>query len=284
MKGTGRGLFGSYPRDPADSRTAETRLEFRGIHRAMRFPLRRTATLAALALLASGCAARRNRTPAPRGPDPTFQSGMSAFQARKWDRAIQNMERFVRDYLGDPRVPQALLTTGRAYIGKREYLAAVTPLQRLVAAFNTDSLANEAQALTCEAYTRLAPRAALDQEYTLAAIGHCEAAIQRAPGTELARQAEERRVDLRSRLARKLYDTGDFYARRRLHDSALLYFQRAVDQYADTPVAPQALLRLEETYTRIGYREEAEAARARLLRDYPTSPEAQRRPPGNRSG
>jgi outer membrane protein assembly factor BamD (BamD/ComL family) len=55
----------------------------------------------------------------------------------------------------------------------------------------------------------------------------------------------------------------------------VVYFEEVVTEYPDTTIAPGALEQLVETYSRLGYVEDAEDARERLLREYPQSPEAQ---------
>jgi outer membrane protein assembly factor BamD (BamD/ComL family) len=79
---------------------------------------------------------------------------------------------------------------------------------------------------------------------------------------------------MRSKLAQKAYENGMFYFRRRAYDAAVVYFEDAVTRFPDTHFAPTALLRMYESYQRIGYTEEAAEVRARLLRDYAASPEA----------
>jgi outer membrane protein assembly factor BamD (BamD/ComL family) len=66
------------------------------------------------------------------------------------------------------------------------------------------------------------------------------------------------------------------YFKRRAYEAAVVYFEEAIAGYPDTEVAPEALGQLFETYTRMGWDEEATETRERLLRDYPNSPEAQR--------
>ncbi len=199
---------------------------------------------------------------------------MAAFEARQYARAVPLLERFAQQHLGDPRVPQARLTLGQAHMARRDYIMAAGEFQRLVADFPTHALAREARFGICEAYFRLSPRPPLDQEYTQAAIAHCESVAGLYPNTAEAEQAQEYVLEARHKLARKAYDNGMFYFRRRAFDAAVVYFTDVVEQYPDTALAPAALLQLVETYTRIGYTEEAEEARERLLREYPESPEA----------
>ena len=88
-------------------------------------------------------------------------------------------------------------------------------------------------------------------------------------------QAAEYLQELRDKLAEKVYNSGRFYVRRQALDAAVVYFREVVDNFPQTRFAPMALESLVETYDRLGYVEEAEAQRERLLRDYPESPEAQ---------
>ncbi len=53
-----------------------------------------------------------------------------------------------------------------------------------------------------------------------------------------------------------------------------MYLEHLLSNYAGASVEPQALLTLYETYTKVGYVQEAEETRARLLREHPDSSEA----------
>lgn len=97
------------------------------------------------------------------------------------------------------------------------------------------------------------------------------------------------KLDLvRDHLAGKEMEIGRFYERRRQWLAATLRFRRVVDQYQTTTHAPEALMRLTETYLALGVRNEAEKAAAvlganypgtdwygrayKLMRDYPVKP------------
>ncbi|MEX2582063.1 MAG: outer membrane protein assembly factor BamD, partial [Gemmatimonadota bacterium] len=177
--------------------------------------------------------------------------------------------------LGDPRAPGARMMLAEAPMARREYAIAATHYQRMVIDFPSHPRALEARYRTCDAYHRLSPQPALDQEYTLSALLHCESVAGNFPGTEEAEQAQQRADELRLKLAQKVYDTGLFYFRRGAFDSAVVYFDAVLQQYPDSPLAPAALGQLVDAYTRIGYLEDAEEARERLLTEYPQSEEAQ---------
>lgn len=240
--------------------------------------IRTTVAVVATALFAAACGG--NRPAPPQSADVLFQRGMSAHAAGKHDRAALLLQEFTQTHLGDPRVPQALLTLGRARVGSGDYLAATVDFLRLITEFPTHPLSPEGRLGMCDAYVRLSPKPALDQEYTQAAISYCESFATNFPGTPDATRATRMVAEMRQKLARKSYDNGMFYFRRGAYDASLIYFNEAVERFPQTAVAPMALERVMEAYTRIGYVEEAAEARARLLRDYPQSPEAKALPQG----
>ncbi len=224
-------------------------------------------------ILLAGCV-RRPPNYAAMAPDDLFQRADAAFEDRNFTRAIQILDVFVQQHLGDPRAPQARLMLGEAHLARKEYLTAALHFQRLVNDFPSSPLQREARFGICEGYQRLSPKAPLDQEYTQSAILHCESVAQNYAGSPEAERAAAFVVDLRDKLARKAYETGLYYFKRRAYDAAVVYFSEVVDLYPGTSYAPKALGELVDTYDEIGYVEEAQEARDRLLREYPESAEA----------
>jgi outer membrane protein assembly factor BamD len=235
----------------------------------------RNITFALVGTLVLGACGARHVPPAQLEPDVQYQRGIEAFEAGRHGRAVEFLQPFVLQHIGDPRMPEALYALARAYVARREFISAASEFQRLANDYPNHRYALPARLGTCEAYAALSPRPQLDQEYTHAALIHCEAIVLNFPGTAEAETASVQVVEMRRRLAQKAYETGMFYFRRRAFDASVIYFQRAADEFPDTTVAPAALLRLHEAYTRIGYVEDAEEIRERLLREYPQSAEAQ---------
>jgi outer membrane protein assembly factor BamD len=135
--------------------------------------------------------------------------------------------------------------------------------------------ADEARFGVCESYYRLSPPVELDQEYTMAALEHCQALLSYHPDSPFVTRAQEMMGGLREKLATKVFNAGAYYQRRGALDSAIKYFQNTLETYPTSTSAPKALLRLVQIYQLLQYDEEAEAAKQRLLKDYPTSAEAQ---------
>lgn len=237
-----------------------------------RSPIRRTA-LGVLALLVlSGCAVFRS--PPPLTPDRAYDEGMRAHEAGRHGRAAELLSQFVLVSAGDARQRDALMALARSRMATREHLAAASDFLRVVTEFPRDPAAVEARFGICEAYYRLSPRAQLDQQHTFSALTYCESYAELYPQTPEAAQALAWIGEMRETLARKAYLNGMFYFRRGMLDSSVIYFNEVLDGFADTSYGPPALGMLVQAYDRLGYREDAEAARERLRREFPQSPEA----------
>jgi outer membrane protein assembly factor BamD len=228
----------------------------------------------AMLLLAAGCATHRVN-PASLSPDALFARADTLYQAKEYGKAIPLLEAFVQQHVTDPRAPQAEFMLGTSYMARKEYLTAATNFQRLVEDFPGSPHDLDARFAICQAYVHLSPKPALDQEYTRAALTHCQSIADNFGGTTQATQAKKYVDQLQDKLAEKLFDTGRFYAKRKAYDSAVVYFRMVVSQYPQTSSAPAALQELAECYKIMGYVEDAEQARQQLLKDYPQSSQAQ---------
>ncbi|HET7276322.1 MAG TPA: outer membrane protein assembly factor BamD [Longimicrobiaceae bacterium] len=228
----------------------------------------------AILLFAAACGGR-GPSLASLGPDVLYADGIAAYEAGDYDRAIRLLQYFVQEHVADERAPQVRMILGQAHAAEEEYITAAAQYQRFLTDYPANERAVDARYGVCLAYVNLSPDPDLDQEYTHAAIAHCSAIVQYYPDSEQAALAQAHLDDLRMKLARKGYQTGEFYLSRKAYDAAVIYFTDVANNFADTTLAPAALKKLVETYTLIGYVEEAAEAKARLLEQYPESAEAQ---------
>jgi outer membrane protein assembly factor BamD len=208
------------------------------------------------------------------GPDALFSRAQEQLNNREWAGAIAAFEQFTIQYPTHPRVQEARFRLAEGYFGKKEYITAANEFARLASDYPAGPWADDARFKVCESYYRLSPKTPLDQQYTRAAIDHCQSLVAYFPSSEYVTRAQEISVELRNKLADKEYQAGEFYYKRGAFDSAIIYYEVTIRDFADTAYGPRALLRLFRTYESLGYKEEAEAAKARLLKDYPDSPEA----------
>jgi outer membrane protein assembly factor BamD len=225
------------------------------------------------ATLLGACSARTTNF-AQLPPDQLFERAIGLLREGKWTEAINAFEQFTLQYSTHPRVQEARFRLAEGYYGKKEYITAGNEFARLASDYPAGPWADDARFKVCESYYRLAPKTQLDQQYTRSAFDHCQSLVSYFPQSEFVTRAQEMMVELRQKLADKEYQAGEFYFKRNAYDSAIIYYEATLREFPDTPQSPRALARLIAIYKILGYKEEEDAARARLLKDYPESPEA----------
>src|SRR2546422_290385 len=120
-----------------------------------------------------------------------------------------------------------------------------------------------------------APRAApvvqpdLDPAYGETALAIYQELAGRFPDSDAAARARAHVRRLENQFAEKTYKTGIFYLRRKAWDSAIIYFKDVIANYPTTQRAPDALLRLVDSYRAIGYKQELQETCEHLRRFYP---------------
>ena len=237
--------------------------------------LKTTLLIAPLLALAMTACASRGPALETLDQEALFQHGMERLQDRDWSGAISTFERFTLTFPGHPRVAEARFRIGQAYAGRGEHVTAAMEFNRLANDFPAGPWADDARFEVCRSYYELSPAPPRDQTYTVTGIDHCRSLLLYYPESEYVPRTEEMMQELVGKLAEKEFDNAEYYFRRRAYHSANIYYEAVATDYPETSWAPRALLRLHESFTRLGYEQEAAAARERLLRDYPASPEAQ---------
>ncbi len=222
-----------------------------------------------LVLGAAGCSS----SPRFEGLDAAalFALGEQAFEEGEWDDAIAPFERLVNSTPGFDRNPEARMYIARAYYEKEQFLTAAAEWEGFLLRFPSHGLAPEASLGICRAYVQVAPIAPRDQEYTRRARDSCRQTATDFQGMNVAVEADSLRSEMVNRLAERTYLEGRFYQRRGVHGAAVLVLQDLVDFFPETRWAPVGFLALYRSYQEMGWEEEMEEVRERLLFLYPDS-------------
>lgn len=236
--------------------------------------MRRLGRLTVLLLVVPAVLGCPKELPPGLSADEVYRIGLEKFEKRDWNGTIEAMQRYVFAEPGAARVDSAQLLTGEAYFNQKQYLTAASEFLRLAQDRPAGRLADLARYRACESYYELSPRPELDQEFTEQAINECRAVALLYPGSPYAELAVQRVAELTNKIARKYYLNGVYYFRRKAYDSAIVYLEYMLEMFRGSAVEPEALLKLYEAYVKLGYTDEADQTRDRLLRDYPDSPEA----------
>lgn len=204
-------------------------------------------------------------------PDELFELGSQEFEDEDWDKAVEVFERLI---FADPqfeRMVEARLYLARAYYNKGEYITSVSEFTRLLDRHPGHPLAPQASLGICQSFVAQSPHVQRDQNFTTQAWNACQNTVTDFRDAEVAAAAEALRDQMEDKLAEKIFIAGDFYYRRKLYHSGIIYFNDLLEEFPRNQWAAQGLLRLFQSYTSLEWETEAEDARSRLLRDFPDS-------------
>ncbi|HEV2747168.1 MAG TPA: outer membrane protein assembly factor BamD, partial [Allosphingosinicella sp.] len=110
-----------------------------------------------------------------------------------------------------------------------------------------------------------------DQSITRQALDALGELVRRYPDTRYAADARLKIDLVRDHLAGKEMEIGRFYQRRAQWLASVSRFRTVIDEYQTTTHAPEALMRLTESYLALGIPEEARKSAAVLGANYPGS-------------
>ena len=205
-----------------------------------------TLTLLVASLILIGCssAGRINYTT----PQEAFGKGRALFEEGKYDLAVQYFQGVFSFGRTHQWAPEAQLYLARSYKANNELLLAANEYERFTRIYRADAQLPAAYFEWATTFRDLSPESALDQSDTKRAIEEFQLFIDRFPNHALIDEAQKEIVDLRSKLAKKQFDTAKLYERRELFEAAALSFEAVFDLYPDTPWAQQALVGAMRTY------------------------------------
>ncbi|MBT8487614.1 MAG: outer membrane protein assembly factor BamD [Gemmatimonadetes bacterium] len=226
------------------------------------------ALFAAMGLVACGGGQSRYQGVSP---DELFQMAEAEFAEGSHDNAIRALDRILREHGDWDRVAEARLMLGNVYFDRDDYLTARAEYNRFMDRYPGHPMAPDAALGACRSLAALAPIPQRDQGYTREAISACRNVVIDFAGMEQSAEAARISNRLRQTLAEKEFLNAEFYADRNMWDSAIKYYEFVVNLYPESDFVPDALLGIYRMNIAIGYDDLADAARQRLLDEYPES-------------
>ncbi len=187
-----------------------------------------------------------------------------------WDDAIKQLDRLLLEFSpGDSRIPQARFWLGEAKFATGAHLEAAREFRRVSDETPNDRLAPDALLRVGDVYSDLWRRPELDPSYGQTALSTYQELLNRYPNSSAAARAQARIADLHERFAYKEYRAALYYFKLKAYDSAILYLKDVVATYPRAAIAPDALLKLVEAYSRLGYQEDVQETCGYLRRFHP---------------
>ena len=245
--------------------------------------MRMQRTIGALLLcgvLGAGAACGR-RAPRPAAPtlDPSvnLERAMQDFHRGNFRRAQMTLQRLTFEYgPGQPQLAQVRYYLAECSFQLGEHVQAAADFRRVADDFSTSEYAPLALLRAADSNLRLWRRPELDPSYGETALALYQELAGRYPDSDAAGRARPHVRRLENQFAEKAYKTGVFYFRRKAFDSAIIYFKDVIANYPSASRAPDALLRLVDSYHAIGYTQELQETCAHLRRFYPDAARLER--------
>lgn len=203
-------------------------------------------------------------------PVSLYKAAMIEFDKGKWDNAIAGLDQVT--ILLPPRdtlLPRAHLMLARAYVNDKSYLLASATYKRLFEEFPDDSLADDALLGMADAEGRAWRGPERDDQHARLAYESYSLLPRLFASSPLVKDAEAGAARMREGLARTDVLRGDYYVRRHIWDSALIYYRDVLILYPNTLASKDAMLKMVDIYKRLKYMDDAGDICKELRAAYP---------------
>ena len=199
-----------------------------------------------------------------------FNEGKAAFDKEDYQDAIRIFEEIRIQAPTSSVAAEAAYLQGLARFKMETYSAAAVDFRNVRRNYAGNPLAARAQYMVGESYYEMSPRAELDQTYALHALNENKIFLRDFPKAEasLVDSAQSRLREIRNKLAHKVLLAAELYVKTEEYKSAVIYFERVLDQFYDSEYAPEAQLRLAELAYQRRRNDEAKAALQKFEEKY----------------
>jgi outer membrane assembly lipoprotein YfiO len=161
------------------------------------------------------------------------------------DKAIEIFQAIVDDGPFSEYGQLAQFKLGLAHLALHDYEPAVSAFEQVISRYPDSPLVDDARFQIAQASLKGTFRPGYDQSPTDLALRELEMFLREYPESELSDEAGGRLQELKERRAQHEYQVGQFYERRQRFASALLSYETIVEQFPETPWAPQAAARIQ---------------------------------------
>ena len=203
-------------------------------------------------------------------PEVTLERAMSQFRRGNFRSALTLFQRAAFELSpGQPEIAQARYYLAECSFQTGDHATAANEFRKVADEFPTTEYAPLALLRAGDSNLRIWRRPELDPTSGETALAFYQELVGRYPDTDAAARARPHVVRLENQFAEKLYKNGSFYLKRKAYDSAIIYFKDVIANFPNARRAPDALLRLVDSYRAIRYTQEVQETCAHLRRFYP---------------
>jgi len=225
--------------------------------------------LTACAALGGGGRTKADTRYVARDVNTLYNAAWDRMRLRNYAQAALIFDEVERQHPYSIWARRAQLMSAFCYYAARDHTKSIESARRFLSIHPGNRDAPYALYLIALNYYEQISDVTRDQATTRQAMESLGELVRRYPDTPYADDARIKLDLVRDHLAGKEMEIGRFYQRRRQWLASVIRFRAVVDEYQTTSHAPEALMRLTESYLALGIPEEARRAAAVLGANYP---------------
>lgn len=248
----------------------------------------RVALVMAVAVgLLSSCGFRRKRYENPitkdtQQPDKVlYDKAIKDIEKGRYEIARLTLNTLINTYDTSEYLAKAKLAIADSWFregGSTGLAQAEAEYKDFILFYPTMEEAAEAQEKVCMIHYKQMEKADRDPMHALRAEDECRQLLIQFPNSKFAPRAQQRLREIQEVIAEHEFRIGSFYHGKGAHPAAANRLQTLTDHYPLFSKADQALWQLADSYSQMGnrFRDKAGAAYAKIVREYPLSPLAEK--------
>ncbi len=217
--------------------------------------LRSALAAAALAALVAGCGAAV--VPQIMNDSARVPLARTLYERGDYALAVEVLTSYAQSGAGNADIDEAIYLLGLTYLQQKDWTNAQVQFERILRDYPESDSASSSSYQLGEALFGQSRKSDFDQEFTLKALAQWEEFAKAWPEHAYSGAAARRIGECRTRLARKLWRSGDLYLKQAQYQPAKLYFKDVLDEYSDTPVYGDALIGMALADARLGRKDTA---------------------------
>lgn len=187
--------------------------------------------------------------------DSAYEKSITFYEKEEYSDAAYGFDLVTRMGRGTSYAKEAQFLLAESYFKNKQYLLAASEYERFISYYPQDQRREQVEFNRALSYYQQSPRYRLDQGPTTRAIELFQLFNNSYPNSTFIEESAQKIDQLRNKLARKIYESGQFYLRTLRYKAAAIYFDQTLDLYPETQWAESALLKIIETY--VSYAEQS---------------------------
>ena len=207
--------------------------------------------LLVVVLTSGGCSSSKYSIKQGQSIEEIYNSAKSLYDSGRYKKASIVLEKLILYARGTSYVQDAQFLLADSKYRRKLYIEAAFEFQRYARRYPQANNVEEAEFKRIICFYHLSPRYELFQDFTKQALDAVELFFARHPNSSYTAELEGYRIQMRNKLAKKLYHAGKQYQRLRYYKASIVYYDYILSRYPESKYAEKGLFESIETY--IGY-------------------------------